>query len=363
MQERVPRIARDILARNPDYPAAIVDAVERLAGAIEENAALPAPRGPMPDLPAWAVAHAAHARETWLDAEWFFAELAFYREVTHACRFWETGRDPFAPIKDEELSDERPWSRLESALATSHRPRDERLATLLEAALWGNRVDLSYTVAASRAHSTAADLLVDARAAAVPRMVQPGAHVHLVADNTGTELALDLALIAAVLEDPGARVTMHLKIQPMFVSDALPRDVWRLIGRMRDRPGVSGALGRSLEGHFAARRLVLAPDPFWNGPRFLWDAPAHIHAALASASAVVVKGDANYRRLIGDALWPHETTLATASAPVQASLVALRTMKSDPVVGLPQGLAETLDATEPRWRIDGQRGVIQTTIR
>jgi hypothetical protein len=37
-------------------------------------------------------------------------------------------------------------------------------------------------------------------------------------------------------------------------------------------------------------------------------------------------------------------------------------MKSDPVVGLPEGLGEKLDTTQPRWRIDGQRGVLQTYI-
>jgi hypothetical protein len=37
-------------------------------------------------------------------------------------------------------------------------------------------------------------------------------------------------------------------------------------------------------------------------------------------------------------------------------------MKSDGIVGLRPGLAEHLDASDPRWRIDGKRGVIQATI-
>jgi hypothetical protein len=71
MQERVPRIARDVLDRNPDYPPAIQRAVERLAQNIEEDAALPAPRPPAPDVQEWATAHGELAGQTWLRAQWF----------------------------------------------------------------------------------------------------------------------------------------------------------------------------------------------------------------------------------------------------------------------------------------------------
>jgi hypothetical protein len=37
-------------------------------------------------------------------------------------------------------------------------------------------------------------------------------------------------------------------------------------------------------------------------------------------------------------------------------------MKSDPVLGLPDGLAERLDAADPLWRIDARRGVVQTWL-
>src|ERR1700690_2506812 len=98
MQERVPRIARDALDRNPDYPAAVKEAVERLAHDIEQDARLPTPRFPAADVPAWSAAHTEHAQETWLDAEWFHAELAFYRELVHACPFWSRARGPSAPL-------------------------------------------------------------------------------------------------------------------------------------------------------------------------------------------------------------------------------------------------------------------------
>lgn len=363
MHERVPRIARDTIDHNPDYPPVVKDAIERLARDIEQNAPLPAPRPPGADVPEWSTAHAEHAHETWLGAEWFHAELAFYRELAHACRFWQTGRDPFAPVKREELSGERPWTRLEAALAFVDGTRDERIASLLEACLWGNRVDLSYTVAASRTHRGDGNLLVDERGAAVGFLARPGSRVHVVADNAGTELALDLALAGAILEQPDSAVILHLKMQPMFVSDAMPRDVWDLLERMRVRGGTFlGPLTDHLYACFQVGRFVLAPDPFWSGPRFLWQLPAHLRAAFASATIVVLKGDVNYRRVLGDALWPPATPLAAVCTYAPAPLLCLRTMKSDAVAGLPSGLAEALDATQPTWRIDGQRAVAQTVV-
>jgi len=361
MEIRVPRIARDLLEKNSTLAPASRDAVERLAHSIEEDAPLPAPRRPAPDVEAWTAAHAEHASERWLAAEWFHAELAFYRELAHACRFWETDRDPFAPAKDEELAGERPWSRLEQAL-DRRGARDERIGDLLDACLWGNRVDLSYTVGASRDHRHDDDLLVDDRTSAIPLLVRPGAHVHVLADNAGTELALDLGLVDALLEDPATRVTVHLKMQPVFVSDALPRDVWNTLDRMNARRGAAGGVARRLREAFDAGRLTLAPDPYWSGPRFLWEAPSHIIGALSSATVVVVKGDANYRRVVGDALWPPDAPFAEAAGYAPFPLLCLRTMKSDSVLGLPRGLAERLDASEPRWRIDARRGVAQAFL-
>ncbi len=356
MQVRVPQIVRDTIARNPDYPTTTKDALEALAAGIEADEPLPSPRSPAVDVAAWSAAHATHARETWLHAEWFHAELTVYRELAQRARFWETDRDPFAPAKEEELASERLWERLSAALATSG-SRQERLAARLDACLWGNRVDLSYAVAAGLERRDE-DLLVDDRAPAALQLAG-AAHVDVIADNTGTELALDLALIDAVVEDARAGVTLHVKAQPVFVSDALPRDVWRLLSAMRERGGDARALEGRLRTAFEAGRLQLAPDPFWSGPSFLWDAPAHIAHALRAASLIVVKGDANYRRVVGDAVWPARAAFGDAAGYLGAPVVCVRTMKSDAVVGLAADLERRLDAESPSWRVDGSRGLVQ----
>jgi hypothetical protein len=103
----------------------------------------------------------------------------------------------------------------------------------------------------------------------------------------------------------------------------------------------------------------VVPDFFWNGPSFLWDRPERVATEIDHASLVVFKGDANYRRVVGDALWPADVPFREVTSYFPAPLLCVRTLKSDPVVGLAPGVAARLDAVDPEWRINGRRGLIQ----
>jgi hypothetical protein len=173
---------------------------------------------------------------------------------------------------------------------------------------------------------------------------------------------LDLALVDALFEAGAARVTLHVKLQPVFVSDAMARDVLRAIAVMGERGGDAKAIADRLGARFDDERLRVAPDPYWSGPRFLWQMPAHLAETLHRATMVVLKGDANYRRLVGDAIWQPAEPFAHACDYIPAPLLCLRTMKSDAVLGLPPGLAERLDREAPDWRIDGKRGLAQVHL-
>lgn len=356
MKVRVPKILDDVCQENADYPPAVRDAVARLRDDIRGDARMPSLEFPAPDVAEWPP---EPGRQTWLHSEWFFAENYVYRSLLTAVRYWERGRDPFAPVKRRELASEALWQGVE-AVADHAARGDELVHALLDLSLWGNRVDLSYAVGTAFGRAGEShDLLCDDRGRAVGELLRPGGDVHLVADNTGTELSMDLALADVLMAASGARVSLHVKMSPVFVSDAVVADVWNMVFALRARGGSCGALGARLERAFDAGQLRVLPDFYWNGPRFLWDRPARISAELDRASMVVFKGDANYRRVIGDAIWPPETTLRAATGYFPAPLLLLRTMKSDAVVGLPAGLATRLDAVDGDWRINARRGLIQ----
>ncbi|HLY28387.1 MAG TPA: ARMT1-like domain-containing protein [Aggregatilineales bacterium] len=364
MKVRVPNILEEIQARNPDYPAPIHRALEKLSNDLANDAPIPMIGLPAPDYDDWTALYGPHAGESWLNTTWFFAELYLYRLVIEAVRWWETGRDPFAPNKNEELMGESLWKFLARSLETRELPVAERLGKLLHLAMWGNRIDLSY--AASREHGhdwDADDMLVDDSAKAVQWVLdRPGAF-HLVADNTGTELAADFALIAALLEARDEPVILHLKMHPIFVSDAMVPDALAFLDALDRRGSQMSALAQTLRDALTVGKLRLAPDLYWNQTRFLWDLPPRLQRTFEGAALVIFKGDANYRRVLGDAVWDPEIPFDEAVNYFPAPLLALRTLKSDPVVGLPPGMAFRLEASDPKWRLNGKRGLVQLAAK
>jgi hypothetical protein len=184
--------------------------------------------------------------------------------------------------------------------------------------------------------------------------------VHVIADNAGTELTLDLVLADAILSELDAPVVVHLKAHPTFVSDATVVDVERFLGRdveLAALPAGGGAFFQRLAGAHREGRLVLADHPFWNGPCSLWELPPDLVEIFASARLVVLKGDANYRRALGDALWPSTTPFREITSYFPAPLLALRTLKRDTIAGLAEGVEASLDLLDPSWRVNGRRGL------
>ena len=90
--------------------------------------------------------------------------------------------------------------------------------------------------------------------------------------------------------------------------------------------------------------------------------PVDLRDDLSAADLVISKGDANYRRLLGDRHWPHDTPFADVVAYFPAPLVALRTLKSECVCGLPPGRSELVYETDPEWMINGRWGLVQFVI-
>jgi len=97
----------------------------------------------------------------------------------------------------------------------------ERFEVLLYASLWGNRIDLSYTVStqigrAARLEDERANLLVDDAGRVWDFLcARPRCRVAIIADNSGTELLMDLALADFLL-------TSDLAAQVDFISSRNP---------------------------------------------------------------------------------------------------------------------------------------------
>jgi hypothetical protein len=154
----------------------------------------------------------------------------------------------------------------------------------------------------------------------------------------------------------GWRVTHHLKSAPMFVSDALIRDVKGTLTALKAHG--FGAIAGRLEAARADGTYVWVDHDFWTGPHFFDKLPLGI---FGDSNLVLLKGDANYRRVVGDYHWEWKPTtpLAAAAGYFPKPFAMLRTMKSDPVVGLRADQVAQLGREDPKWRTNGKRGVVQ----
>jgi hypothetical protein len=165
--------------------------------------------------------------------------------------------------------------------------------------------------------------------------------------------------------DFASTVTLFAKSAPVFVSDALPKDVDAHIDFIARLEGAQ-RLGGLLREHVNAGRIEVIAHTFFTSPLPFCDSPEELSAAFAEASLVIVKGDANYRRLLGDRHWPYDTPFAEAVGYFPASLLALRTLKSGVAVGVTkEAEARARQLSRPKegeWLCTGRFAVAQLAV-
>ena len=375
---RLPAILTETCRASHAPPALALAVAERLCAPLAAGALLPPP--PVDAEGLWAAATPAAPNSS--PASFWWQENVAYR---HLLALWEEhglwpGQDPFANQKGEALA-----SAAEAFLADIGSGASSGAAPPLGAALlrslWGNRADLSLSAGrvdaacAGSAPAAMHDSLLlandapaalahlEAAAAAAAAAALP-LRIAIVLDNCGLELLQDLRLVDALLAAwPCARLTLHAKRWPTFVSDALEGNVLAHIAWLGSCAGCAeaGALGARLQAALASGRLVLTSHAFWNCARPLWGMPQDLTAQFLDCALCVFKGDANYRRLLGDLHWPHAMDfgqLVGAYAP--CPVLALRTCKCGLGVGIAAGEEARARQQDPStWLTSGKYGLVQ----
>lgn len=365
---RIPHIVEDTIELNtfPDYMCAALEELrtEILTGTIRGI------RETTPDREFWNRVSRPHLGRTWLEVPWYWAEAFFYRRVLEATRFFQPGAwhavDPYAPKKQAEWESNAAPRALDGVLRDLPREPYARFERFLHSSLWGNRTDLSYNVAeavgkATRVEDERSNLLVDDTERVWGYLnSKPGGKLVIITDNAGTELLMDLALSDFMLSRGlAAHITLHLKPQPFFVSDAMPDDL-RIGLRALTRGGdAARAFGERVQNHLKNGRLRLRTHWSYATSLFYFEMPDDLRKELKAVDLVILKGDVNYRRLVGDVHWSPTTPFERATAYFPAPFVALRTLKAELILGLRPGQAERLKAQDPDWQVNGRRGLIQ----
>lgn len=348
-----------------------------------------------PDAAQWADYIRPYEGLNWLEIPWFFAEEYFYVRILEATGYYHPGpgykRDPYAGQKLLGLDSSREAIRnlADQVGYAEHRPPStlrESLAHLLLNDLWGNQNDLSLwpvqksdngnglsggkAAPANGGRNGAGDDKIDTARKHIlsddlatvmeyfSSLSPHSARVDILLDNAGYELVCDLALADFLLSSQSAaQVTLHAKIQPVFVSDALEKDIHNTLDYLVFEGHLScQAMAIRLRNSLVNGRLVLRSHPFWTSPLAAWEMPEALFAELSEANLLIVKGDANYRRLLGDRHWPLDMPFTSVVHYLPCATLALRTLKSEIAVGV---YPNQIPAGDPDWMIDGRWGLVQ----
>ncbi|MEL7405687.1 MAG: ARMT1-like domain-containing protein [Cyanobacteria bacterium J06558_2] len=281
---RVPAIIHQVIAEN-NYDDSIVNQLEALAQNLLQEQVCSLDNDGGTDLAAWTEYIAPHKAKYWLDAPFYFIESYFYRRLLQITAYFslkpEQKIDPFELQKRLDLVKSMKLVRLEvqqhrQSLSDSADKQDpswqQTLMNLLYLNLWGNRADLSLkpTRAGDFNHEqmstqpqTESIILNDA--AQVVNYLSQGnqQRIDFIVDNAGWELISDLLLVDFLLASNAVNVVhLHLKGHPIFVSDAMIKDVEETIDLLaKDQETAVREFATSLQNHLASGRLILQDHP------------------------------------------------------------------------------------------------------
>mmetsp|Transcript_8177 Transcript_8177/g.15389 ORF Transcript_8177/g.15389 Transcript_8177/m.15389 type:complete len:502 (+) Transcript_8177:127-1632(+) len=329
--------------------------------------------------------------DTWLSAPWMVAEFYLYRRLMETLDYFNPNSptylfDPFAKQK---------YSGLETSVATAEpilaQVRDSGKKNLREGfalsaafALWGNKMDLSIWPADSK-ENNAPELFQKILASANENLLHDdtdvlvdygqklydkgGGNVDIVVDNAGFELIMDLALADYLIDSGIAKtVRFQLKSHPTFVSDALEKDLRQHVQYYCDldpeKFSSSKMVGKRWQTYLDTGSWVCNENSFWVQPPPMWEMPHDLRNDLKErCDLAFIKGDANYRRLVGDLEWDFSTPFEDVVGHYfPCPVCALRTLKAEVGCGMEKEKVENAKEIDKNWCTNGRFGVVHFSM-
>lgn len=364
--QRHPELIRRLNRAHPYGP----EQREALSALVEESrhgviVGLPAD---VPDRALWREWDRGNIGTPWARAPFLWAESYFYRRLLEAIGYFASGAwnriDPFAPFKTAELGD--PALDADFAWLNDMPPSADPQTSFnaaLTASLYGNRADLGFGLTAGGTSPMHERLVAD-DSLQLWRFLAAHAPVRMtfVLDNAGRELLSDLILVDHLLETGlASTVVLHTKPVPYYVSDATAADVGDCLRRLAEMPGEPGAAGRRVHQAAAEAWVRVRTHAFHCAPLSFHHLPKDLADELG-AGVTIFKGDLNYRRIVGDCAWDPTTPFHAAASYLPGPAAALRTLKSEVIVGLSPDRVRELDDADADWRVNGSHALVQAVL-
>ncbi|KAI8062256.1 hypothetical protein BC940DRAFT_127964 [Gongronella butleri] len=380
----------------------IADAFEDLKKEIASDAKLRLLRDNDSDVQTWN-AHITKYFEgtTWFNGSWLFNECYMYRRMRETVSM-TPGWTDYDIFNSQKLNTFRGSHASVFDLAVNMDTMLKSLPIdgqelvfyeLLQVCLWGNATDLSLLTNMTeedirQLQATGQEKLKEQMQRIVVNNIDQvwaqlkdlkHGRIDFVLDNSGFEVFVDLVLADWLLHtERAAKVVLHCKTIPWFVSDVMPKDVPLTFESCLDRdffPGSHSEQERAAlekmvqrwQGYVASGKLVVQSHSFWCtglAYRYLESEAPELFADMAQSDLVIFKGDLNYRKLVFDCDWPVTTPFREAIGESLATrftnILSLRTNKAETIVGLAAGKREEIEATVSAndWRCSGKYAIV-----
>jgi len=371
---RWPETASRLTVEN-DFPSSIHQQIKDLKNDIHAGSIRYLEDPAAPDLEDWRDYIQPYLGKNWREVPWFFAEHYFYRRIIEAVGYFTTRSDPFLYSKEQGLiktdGDIQSFCKFLTEGLTENRSNDKILREALFFSLWGNQADLSLWPAGAEKNPKHSSwnilkdyLLEDHSKQIISRLIKvdtPVKQVGMILDNAGFELVTDLGLADILLgKGIAEEIVLHVKAHPTFVSDVIKEDITQTVDHLisSSSKDVSG-FGERISGYLEGGNIIHREDFFWNSPLAMWELPSDLRDELSKSDFLISKGDANYRRLLGDREWDFTTPFHQVIDYLPVPLGALRTLKAELAVGLKLDQIQEVFNQDPDWMVDGKWGLIQ----
>ena len=181
----------------------------------------------------------------------------------------------------------------------------------------------------------------------------------IICDNSGAELFSDIYLaVFMIIHDYVNKVVLHVKSYPYFVSDATIDDFGKLVNTLTKDNSNSQLLEL-----LSKKKIEVKSHKFWTEAKYFDELPKDLGINKNTTDLLIVKGDLNYRRLVGDKNWKSTDSFEKRCLIKDIPVIAPRVLKSDVLVGVEPIFVSMAKAQDKKYKTDGKWGVIQTNLK
>lgn len=181
----------------------------------------------------------------------------------------------------------------------------------------------------------------------------------IICDNSGAELFSDIYLaVFMLIHDYVNKVVLHVKSYPYFVSDATIDDFGKLVNTL-----TKDNFNSQLLELLSKKKIEVKTHKFWTEAKYFDELPKDLGINKNTTDLLIVKGDLNYRRLVGDKNWKSTDSFEKRCLIKDIPVIAPRVLKSDVLVGVEPIFVSMAKAQDKKYKTDGKWGVIQTNLK